>query len=85
MKLSLPNDVEKEARDARRKEGLCIKCGAPDHGMKQCKNGYLIKRLSANKGAEPSKKKDEIKKESGKVAKEEEVAKEGSESESENE
>lgn len=70
-KLSLPNYVNATEQDNRRKEGLCIKCGAPDDTMKQCKNGYLVKCLSANKGAESAKKKEEPRKESGKVALEE--------------
>lgn len=64
VKSSIPNYVEKEECDGRLKAGLCTKCGATDHTFKQCKNGYLIKQLSANKGAETQK---EVKKEPGKV------------------
>lgn len=82
VKLSLPNDVKKEERNSRRAEGLFIRCGAPDHAMKQCRNTYLINRLSASKDASPAKKKEEPKKESVKVAqlanKEEEMESEGS-------
>lgn len=83
VKLSLPNYVEKEEGDARQKEGLCIKCGAPDHTMKQCKNRYSIAHLSTNRGAGAEKK--EHKKETGKVAQEMVCKEESGSEESENE
>ena len=68
-----PNYVEAGEWDKRREEGLCVKCGAPDHKMRECHNGWSKTRLSANKG-----KKEEPKKETAKIAEVEEEESEGS-------
>jgi hypothetical protein len=44
-----PNFVDTLERDARKTEGLCVKCGSPDHMFKQCNNGWQKKRV-ARKG-----------------------------------
>jgi hypothetical protein len=40
-----PNYVSPEERDKRRKEGLCNKCGSPDHLFRDCKNGWKKDRV----------------------------------------
>lgn len=70
-KLSLPNYVDAKERNARRNEGLCIKCRAPDHMMQQCENRYSITHLSTNKDTALVKEKEEANTETGKVGQEE--------------
>jgi hypothetical protein len=58
-----PNYVPQEERDRRRAAGVCIKCGKPGHGFKECRTGWR-----GPGGKEEIKIKKEEKKESGKAA-----------------
>ncbi|CUA68894.1 similar to pol polyprotein [Rhizoctonia solani] len=62
----LPNYVSEEERKARKEEGLCIKCGSPDHMFRECKNGWRKERVPGKGKA----------KETAKVAEEPESEKE---------
>jgi hypothetical protein len=68
------NYVPQEERDRRRAAGVCIKCGKPGHGFKECRTGWR-----GPAGKEEIKVKKEEKKESGKAA----TVEEGDSSESE--
>lgn len=60
---SSPNYVDKDEKDRRRAENLCIKCGKSGHGFKECTVGWKMDKKEVK----------EVKKESGKVGKIEEM------------
>ena len=81
MRPPNPNYVTPEEKDKRRQENLCVKCGAPDHMMRACENGYSKERLPRNgyKKKKEEEKKETAKKEVAKVAEEPESEESGKE------
>jgi hypothetical protein len=47
---SLPNYVEESELKRRREGGLCIKCGAAGHTIKDCKVGWKPAKVKEEKG-----------------------------------
>jgi hypothetical protein len=47
---ALPNYVDESERKRRREAGLCIKCGATGHTIKDCKVGWIPAKIKEEKG-----------------------------------